>query len=161
VQHAILFGEYELTIDDKKRLLIPAEVRKAIDPERDGKAFFLVIGKNRRIWLYPEKNYQNIVMQSAPSILPDDDALAFDQMHFAMAQRVEWDKPGRLVVPEKLMRRTNTGTAVTLIGVRDHLEIWNRTDWEERFEALQAKHGEIALKASSRQPPPGTDRPNA
>ena len=68
MQHAILFGEYELTIDDKKRLLIPAEVRKAIDPERDGKAFFLVIGKNRRIWLYPEKNYQNIVTQSAPSI---------------------------------------------------------------------------------------------
>jgi MraZ protein len=157
VQHAILFGEYELTIDDKKRLLIPAEVRKAIDPERDGKAFFLVIGKNRRIWLYPEKNYQNIVTQSAPSILPDDDALAFDQMHFAMASRAEWDKPGRIVLPERLIRRTNTATAVTVIGVKDHLEIWNRDDWQERLETFLARHGEIAVRAS--RPPPGTDRP--
>ena len=154
MQHAILFGEHELTIDDKNRLLVPAEIRKSIDPQRDGEAFFLVIGVNRKIWFYPEKNYQAIVSQAQQEITPDEDVLAFDQMNFALASRGEWDKQGRMVLPEKLLRRTGTTKDVTLIGVGNHLELWNRTDWEERYETLLAKSSEVALRAKqSRQPP--------
>ena len=58
MRHLILYGEYELTIDDKNRLLVPSEVRKAIVPERDGEAFFLVVGINRVPWLYAERYYE-------------------------------------------------------------------------------------------------------
>ena len=147
VQHAILFGEHELTIDDKNRLLVPAELRKALDPARDGDAFFLVVGINRKPWFYPEKIYQNIVEQAQQDITPDEDLLAFDQMNFAMAARVEWDKQGRIVLPEKLLRRTGTGKEVTLIGARNHLELWNRQQWEERFETLLDRSNEVAQRA--------------
>ncbi len=30
-----------------------------------------------------------------------------------------------------------------MIGVRDHLELWNRNDWELRREELFANSGEI------------------
>ena len=59
--HAVLYGEHELTIDDKNRLLVPAEIRKSLSPERDGEAFFLVIGRNRKPWLYPERYYEHLV----------------------------------------------------------------------------------------------------
>ena len=147
VQHAILFGEHELTIDDKNRLLVPAEIRKSLNPSRDGEAFFLVIGINRKPWFYPEKVYENLVAMQDQAITPDEDLLAFDQMNFAMASRVEWDKQGRLVLPDKTLRRTNTGKDVTLIGARNHLELWNRADWEARFEALLEKGSEVALRA--------------
>ena len=154
MRHALLYGEYELTIDDKNRLLVPSEVRRSINPEADGEAFFLIVGVNRRPWLYPEKYYQELVSLTAPDITPGEDLLAFDQMNFAMASRLEWDKQGRILVPDKTLRRTGIGKEVTMIGARDHLELWNRQDWEARFEALLDKSSEIALRAKqARQKP--------
>jgi DNA-binding transcriptional regulator/RsmH inhibitor MraZ len=34
-----------------------------------------------------------------------------------------------------------------LIGARDHLELWNRADWERRFEELFGRSEAIMLKA--------------
>jgi MraZ protein len=136
VQHAILYGEHELTIDDKNRMLVPAEIRKSLDAERDGEAFFVVIGRNRKPWMYAERYYEHLVSQRQQELTPDEDSLAFDQYHFAMASRVEWDKQGRILLPDKTLKRTGTTKEVTVIGARDHLELWNRADWDARFEDL-------------------------
>jgi MraZ protein len=154
VQHAILTGEFELTIDEKNRLLIPAEIRKSIDPARDGEAFFLTVGVNRKPWLYPEKNYAALVNAERQDIIPDADNLAFDQMFFANAARVEMDKQGRILIPDKSLRRTTTGKEVTLIGVNNHLELWNRADWEGQFEANLARMSELAQRAKQARKPP-------
>lgn len=151
MKHAVLIGEFELTIDDKNRLLIPAEVRRTLDPQRDGEAFILVIGVNKRPWLYPENYYQQLVSAAEQSITPEEDSLAFDLMHFAMASRLEWDKQGRVLIPDKTLRRTGIGKEVTLVGVRNHLELWNRDDWEAHHEALMERMSEISLRAKQSQ----------
>ena len=172
MEHAILFGEHELTIDEKNRIVVPAEVRNSIEASRDGEAFFLIIGPNRKPWVYPDRYYQSLVSQKAEQELtPDDDLLLFDQMNFAMASRVEPDKQGRLTLPEKLLRRTGIEREISLIGVRDHLELWNRAEWEAQFHENLQKLPEIARRAkdarrnSSRnatppapQPPPTGER---
>jgi MraZ protein len=139
MQHAILYGEHELTIDEKNRMLVPAEIRKSLSPQRDGEAFFIVIGKNRKPWLYPEKYYEQLASQGQQALTPSDDALAFDQYHFARASKIEWDKQGRVLLPDKTLKRTGTGREITLIGARDHLELWNRADWERRFDELTTR----------------------
>jgi MraZ protein len=142
----VLYGQYELTIDEKNRLLIPAEVRRALDPERDGEAFFVVIGVNHKTWLYPERGYESLVSKLASEMSPGEDKLAFNQMHFSMANRVEWDKQGRMLIPETSRRRTELSRDVTMIGVLDHLELWNREDWDRRQEYLYSKSAELAAK---------------
>ena len=154
MQHAILTGEFELAIDEKNRLLIPAEIRKSIDPERDGEAFFLTVGVNRKPWLYPEKNYAALVNAERQDIIPDADNLAFDQMFFANAARVDMDKAGRILIPDKTLRRTATGKEVTLIGVNNHLELWNRADWESRFNELTIWEQRRSAARQSVQSPP-------
>jgi MraZ protein len=147
VPHAIFDGEYELTIDEKSRLLVPAEVRKCLNPERDGTGFVLIVGVNRRPWLYPDKAYEAIVSQAEEDFIPDEDTLAFDQLFFAMASRVELDKQGRILIPDKTLRRTATGREVVMIGARSHLEIWNRSDWESQFNENLSRLGELAKRA--------------
>ncbi len=136
VRTTILYGEYELTIDEKNRLLIPAEVRRSLDPERDGSAFFIVIGVNRQPWFYPEFGYEALVSKLASEMAPGESKLAFDQLNFSMAHKESWDKQGRLLIPDSARRRTALDREVTLIGVRDHLELWNRRAWDERRELL-------------------------
>jgi len=132
----VLYGEHELTIDDKNRLLIPSEIRKLLNPDRDGEALFLVIGVNRKPWLYPERYYETLVSQEPAEMTPADERLSRDQLLFGMASRLEWDKQGRVLVPDKTLRRTGVGREVTLLGVRNHLELWNRSDWDARREEL-------------------------
>lgn len=146
----LLFGNYELTIDDKNRLLVPSEIRKAIDSETDGEAFFLVAGHNGKLWLYPEKYYESLASQLRSGLAPEDDLLAFDQLNFSLASRVEWDKQGRMVIPEKILRKQELSRDVTLIGVRDHAELWNRSDWEAYAAELESKRAEVVGKARQR-----------
>ncbi len=146
MQHAIFIGEFELSIDHKGRLLCPAELRRCIDPARDGEAFYLVVGVNRKPWLWPEKTYERIVSQEESDLTPDEDELAFNQIYFAMASRVEPDKQGRILIPDKVLRRTGTEKEITLIGAKDHLELWNRPDWDRRFEENLDRLQELAIK---------------
>jgi MraZ protein len=147
LRHAVLYGEYEISFDSKNRVLLPAEIRRAIQPERDGEALFLVVGINRVPWLYPEKYYEELVTRDPADVTPDDESLAFDQMRFAMAHRLEPDKQGRVLIPEKVLKRIGIEKEVTLIGVNDHLELWDRKAWERRREELISRSSEIALKA--------------
>ena len=153
-QSPVFFGEHELTTDDKNRLSVPAEVRKAFDPMRDGKAFFVTIGINGVIWLTPAKYYERLAFQVPNDLTPGEEQLAYDQMTFALASRLEWDGQGRILIPDKTLKRTGTGREVTLIGARDHLELWNRSAWESHRQALELKRVEVALKAKqARQKP--------
>lgn len=156
MRHLLLIGEHDLTIDEKNRLSLPADIRKAMNSDRDGDAFFLVLGLNRKPWLYPERYYEQMVFQAQPEITPGEEQLDFDHMNFALADRVTWDSQGRMGIPEKTLRRTEMSREVTLIGARDHLEIWNRTDWQARREQLLARSAEVAIRAKqARQTPNG------
>jgi MraZ protein len=155
LKHGLLYGSYELTVDEKNRLGIPSEVRKQLNPERDGSAFFLIVGINRKLWFYADKYYESLVSEQKQEVTPGEDALLFDQMNFSMADKREWDTQGRIVVPDKLLKRTGTNKEVTLIGARDHLELWNRADWEAWELELDRRRADIAQNArQARQTPP-------
>ncbi|MBC8106949.1 MAG: hypothetical protein H7Z14_10195 [Anaerolineae bacterium] len=136
MEHAVLTGEYELSIDEKGRLLIPADLRRVINPDRDGTAFFITVTAQRKPCLYPEKYFERLVSQKQQELTPDADTVIFDQMYFALAARVEPDAQGRILVPAKTLRRTNTGREITLVGMRNRLELWNRSDWDAQVEVL-------------------------
>ena len=157
----LLIGEYELMIDEKGRLLIPSDIRKSMNPERDGTSLFLVLGLNRKPWLYPEFKYLELVNQMQSDITPGEEALDFAHANFALANKLEWDSQGRLQISEKTLRRTELNREVTLIGAGDHLEIWNRADWDIRREQILARHKDIAIRAKqARQSPNGGSGPS-
>ena len=151
----LLVGEYELSLDDKSRVLIPAEIRKKMDLERDGEAFYLVLGRNRQPWLYVEKFYEELVASQRPAdLMPSEDENAYDQLIFGMAARLEMDKAGRVLIPQKMRKRTGLADEITVVGVKDHLELWNRDAWEARFNGLFERQGEVAAKAKAAHPAP-------
>ena len=153
LRHSVLYGAFELTIDEKNRLSVPSQARKQLNADREDEAIFLfvIVGPNRKTWFYPEKYYEELVNKQEAEIAPDEDALMFDQMNFALADKVEVDKQGRILIDAKFLRRTGTNKEVTLIGVRDHLELWNRQDWDNYVEELEQRRSEIAAAKRSSQ----------
>ena len=127
----LLTGEYQHTIDDKSRVLISNKLRSQIDVEQFGSNFYLVLGANGVLCLYPEKCFEQIVLSVAPQTTAADEAVAFERMSFALASKVELDAQGRLLVNERLRKRAGLKDGITLVGVRDHIELWNTESWEK------------------------------
>jgi len=126
----MLTGEYEHTLDNKGRLFVSNKLRSQIDADEYGSSFYLVLGANGILCLYPEIYFQQIALAGAPGMAAPDEAVTFERLSFALANKVELDRQGRLLLSEKIRRRAKITNALTLVGVRDHIELWNTDSWE-------------------------------
>jgi len=143
----LLTGEYQHVVDDKGRVLISNKLRSQIDSEEHGNNFYLVLGANGVLCLYPEKYFERIFLAVAPGQVAPDEAVAFERMSFAMASKVELDSQGRLLLNDSLRRRAGLRDQVTLVGVRDHIELWNTEDWEQYVSDHMAQYQKQMLQA--------------
>ncbi len=146
---ALLVGEFETLIDAKHRLAINSSLRDQIDPVKDGENWFLVLGFDKHLWLYPDRAYRKVLRQLRPSPLPDPDADNISLM-FAMARYLKSDSQGRVVLPEKSMERAIIGEHVTLVGKYDHIEIWPTEAWEIHLQKKLPDYGKELLEAGKR-----------
>jgi MraZ protein len=136
----LLTGEYQHVLDSKSRVLISNKLRSQIDAEEHGNNFYVVLGANGILCLYPEKYFERIALAVAPQTTAPDEAVAFERLSFALASRVELDAQGRLLLNERLRKRAGLKDHVTLVGVRDHIELWNSRDWEQYLTDHMAQY---------------------
>lgn len=136
----LLTGEYEHIVDGKSRVLISTKLRSQIDADEHGSNFYLVLGANGILCLYPEKYFEQIVLSAAPRSSAPDETVMFERMSFALASKVELDGQGRLLLNEKLRKRAGLKEHVTLVGVRDHIELWNSENWEQYLADHMAQY---------------------
>lgn len=143
----LLTGEYEHTIDAKGRMAIPANLRAKLDPEKHGNGFYLVWGANGRLWLWPEKTFEDLADAIERSLLPDEDLMEFYEYTFPLARHLELDSAGRVRVPEDMLAEAELASPVMIIGMRDHLELRDPEAWRREREARRGKAAEIILRA--------------
>jgi MraZ protein len=136
----LLTGEYQHVVDNKSRVLISNKLRNQIDADKHGSNFYLVLGANGILCLYPEKYFERIALALTPGTTAPDEAVAFERMSFAMSSKVELDGQGRLLLNEKLRKRAGLKDQITLIGARDHIELWNSESWEQYVSDHMAQY---------------------
>jgi len=143
----LLTGEYEHVVDGKSRVLISNKLRNQIDADEHGSNFYLVLGANGILCLYPEKYFEQISLAVAPKTTAPDEAVAFERISFALTSKVELDSQGRLLLNEKLRKRAGLKNRITLVGIRDHIELWNSEDWEQYLADHMAQYQQQMLQA--------------
>ena len=107
----------------------------------------IVPGVNRKLWLYTEKFYEQMAARMESELAPGEDKVLNDILNFGTAQRLEMDKNGRVLIPDKLVKKVQLVREVTVVGMRDHVEIWNRSEWSAFEEDLENRRAEIAARA--------------
>ena len=128
----MFLGEYEHTIDSKGRLAVPAKFRVQMDQ-------CAVISKGMGTWLsvyttarWEEKSAELVAGKES------DQLRDFERRIYPSASEIELDGQGRMIIPAKLRAYANLGNEVTVAGVRDHIEIWDRAAWQTYQENLEA-----------------------
>ena len=143
----LLTGEYEHVIDGKSRVLVSNKLRSQIDAEEHGSNFYLVLGANGILCLYPEKYFEQIALAASPGMTAPDESVAFERITFALASKVELDRQGRVLLSDRLRKRAGLRDRIMLVGVRDHIELWNSADWERYLSNNMSQYQQQMLQA--------------
>jgi MraZ protein len=126
----MLLGEYDHTLDDKNRLTLPAKLREQL-----GEEVVITRGLDGCLFVHSRAAFEVLAARMGTLDPFDRDARRLQRHFYTGSPPVELDKAGRMVIPAKLLEEFKIGREVTVAGVFDHLEIWDRAAWREQRNA--------------------------
>jgi MraZ protein len=140
----MLLGEHDHSLDDKNRLTLPAKLRAAFE---DG--VVVTRGLDGCLFAYPRAEWEQMA-DRIKSLDPLAEGSRVMQRHFfAGAAQGELDGQGRMVVPASLIERAGLGREVTIAGVYDHLEIWDRAKWRQQLHEVEGSAEDVAERLAN------------
>lgn len=135
----MFMGEYQHTIDQKGRLIVPAKFRSGL-----GERFVITKGLDRCLFVYPPEEWSSLEQRLKALPLTNKDARAFVRFFFAGATECDIDKQGRILLPVNLREYASLTKDVTLVGVLTRVEIWSKEIWDKYNEQSNLDHQSIA-----------------
>lgn len=143
----MFFGEHEHTIDDKNRLTLPARFRTAL-----AGGVVLTRGLDTCLDVYTRADWDALVEARLAPLDPfSREARELMRFFFSAATDAELDRQGRVLVPPALARHAKLGRDVVVAGVRDHLEIWDRTAWAAHVGEIEGSADDVAERLAQKR----------
>jgi len=129
-----LIGSYTARFDKSGRIKIPEKFRIAIE-EKYGKDVFITSLTDESVQIYPLPVWERL------SGISDEGALHLKPAIRKFMIRVnrrgnhhQIDSKGRVLIGQVLRERANLEEEVEVIGLSNHLEVWNKTRLDVSLE---------------------------
>ena len=129
----MLRGNHPARVDEKGRLKIPNGFRVLVE-QQYGAELFVTSVSGEYVRIYPMAVWLEIERRLAevPSANPSKQRF-LDRVNF-FGQTVTMDKQGRVVLPQLLRESAAMAGDVSVLGLQNHLEVWNQKRLTERFK---------------------------
>ena len=139
-------GQYEHSLDSKDRLTVPARFRAALSG-----GVVLSAGLDPCVEVFPTSEYTRFEEQVLGELNPLSSAGRMMRRRFHGRSHDEaLDAAGRVRIPKHLVEHAELeGGPCVVIGVADHLEIWNAERWAEHDAEIDAKAAQLAEDLAS------------
>lgn len=120
-------GEFEHSLDDKGRVIIPKAFRDAFV---DGA--YVTRGFEGCIWVLPTALWEDISSRLDATRLTDLASRELDRMLYSGMEQ-GFDKQGRLTIPPYLRDHAglSAGRPAAVLGVKNRLELWEPERWRQ------------------------------
>jgi len=140
VQRPLLVGEYDFTLDAKNRIAIPARLRPAF---ADG--IYITRWHEDSLAGFAPEEFERYLDEQAGAT-PPGSSKGRSLVRFIAAGAVaeQLDRQGRVTLPARLLDYAAVTREVTIIGVRDHIEIWDRAAWARYLKSVEEGADAIA-----------------
>ena len=132
-------GQYEHSLDSKNRLAIPARFRSSFSSG-------LVLAKDvdACVAVWTPDRHEAIIERALEGLNPMGARYRKLSRFFqGNSYDLELDSAGRVTLGPKLLEHAGVEKEVTVVGVGDHLEIWDRERWSEGEAARDAEIEEV------------------
>ncbi len=141
----MFFGEYKHSLDGKNRFILPSRFREALDPDSLPK-FFMTRGFDTCLALYTPDGWQDELNGLKNNSYFKGDVRKFQRLLYSRTMEVVCDRQGRILIPDKFKDEAKMDRDITVIGLDNKIEIWDRQIWQE-FNANN--HDSFELLAES------------
>ena len=139
----MFIGEYRHSIDEKKRLAIPSKFRKEL-----GEGAIITKGLDNCLVIYPVKSWK--VKAEKLAALPEasKEARGYARTILAGAKAAEFDRLGRILIPEYLKEYAKIEKNVVITGLNNRLEVWSEKLWNAYRQKAEDNIEDFASKLS-------------
>jgi len=128
-----LVGEFEFTLDAKGRVAVPARLRPAFS-----EGIFITRGLDHCLSGFaPEEWEQFVAEQTRDTSSMSSKGRQIRRYFSAGAAWEQLDGQGRIKLPGALVEFAGIKKDVAIIGVQDHIEIWDRAAWAEYRKQME------------------------
>lgn len=135
----MFFGSYQHNLDAKGRLMIPARFKNEA-----GNVLYVMKGFDGALSVYKETEFQKLIQSAETLPFNKRDSRDYLRIQLASVRELEIDKLGRILLPKELLNKYHIGKEVIVIGVGDHMEIWDRGAFEEYEKKTNEAFEDIA-----------------
>ena len=137
----MFIGEYQHTLDNKGRIIIPSKFRTEL-----GEEFVMTKGLDNCLFVYPKTEWSILEEKLKQLPLTNRDARAFVRFFFSGASECDLDKQGRVLIPPNLREHSKLEKEVVIIGVSTRIEIWSKEEWDSYNNDDSLSYDSIAEK---------------
>lgn len=141
----MFYGEYEHTLDNKDRIIIPSKFRE-IFKEQYAEKFYVTRGLDQCLFVFTEDTWKAQERKFREIPFTRGESRKFNRLYFSGACEVVCDKQGRILIPNYLKSYAGIHQEAIIIGVSDRIEIWAREKWHNFFDAHKGNFEELAEK---------------
>jgi len=143
----MFLGEHEHTIDDKNRLTLPARLRQSF-----AEGVVVTRGIDSCLDVYTREGWDSFVASRLAGLDRfSREARELRRYLFSAGTEAEFDKQGRVTLPASLLKKVGLGREVAVVGVDDHLEVWDRETWRVHSEDIGGRVGLLAERVAARE----------
>jgi MraZ protein len=128
----MFLGQYQHSLDEKGRLMVPARFRELLE----GGAF-ITQGFDRCLMVMTEAYFEQVYERVNGMNLADPTARLLRRLIFANAYPVEIDKVGRILVPQVLRQFGGIDGDAIVAGQGDYFEVWSPATWNQQMTQIQ------------------------
>jgi len=135
----MFIGEYNHSVDAKKRLALPSKFRKAI-----GRNIVVTRGLDKCLFVYPMETWEELAQKLGTMPIGEAGTRSFVRLMLAGATDVNSDAQGRILLPEYLKEYAGVKKDVVVAGLFNRLEIWDEKKWSVYKKNAEKNTDEIA-----------------
>ena len=130
----LLTGEFNNTIDEKGRISFPVKLRSAIGSD----VVVVTKGLERCLWLFTLEEWESFQtkLMSNASMMKRT-SLNVVRHFVAPAQSVEFDKSGRISIPQSLREYAGLSKDCTILGIAKYMELWGTEAYKDYLAATE------------------------
>ena len=122
----MLYGRFNHSLDSKGRVIIPARFRSSL-----GDVVVITRGYDIRcLNLYSKTEWVKRMAKLKAIPASDEQGQKFIRYFLGNAEPCVPDNQGKSLIPAHLREAAELEKEITLSGMGDRVEIWNRTIWE-------------------------------
>ena len=121
----MLIGSFEHMLDAKGRVFIPAKWRETIGDTLVVTLGLLESGSGTCLSGMSVEEWERFSQKLSALPVTDTKGQSIRRKLYSMAAACEIDKQGRILIPAQLRDLAGLGKDATLVGIDDHIEIWN------------------------------------